>query len=1076
MRNPSWPVILLVASALALGRAAAQCPPVDVPQLVLDINRTTGDSEPELFADLGGLAVFVANDGTTGAELWRTDGSASGTSLVVELEPGPADAGITEIAAAGANAYLLRGNLAGDFELWITDASAAGTRLLATLSPAIDGQPAMLVTVGARAFFVGGAVDLWTSDGTVAGTQRLFDGSRADVWELAMPVAYQGRLFFAAGDATSGVEPWSSDGTIAGTLPFADIAPGAASANPLAFGVAGGRLYVAADDGVTGMELHVTDGVPGVISLVADIEPGFNGSWPSGITDAGGIAVFAARTSVEGSEPWRSDGTPAGTFLLGDLAPNHYSSSPEAFTASGARVLFRTADDTDGDHAWFVTDGSVAGTTFVTALRSCARGRGDRALISPVAGGWIVGDRDLVSGCEPWFLDGTPGSAAGFDVAPGLASSLGAVSEPFASFGARAFLALDAPATGREPHVADASGAAVVADINLGSQDSQAEAFAALGDRAVFLATDGLSGLEPWISDGTPGGTLQLADVVPGAADGVASVMGTSGSLAYFLGRNDPGKLRLWRSDGTPAGTAQVTSRVDAMTWPPTAFRGGVLFAGTEPANGSEIWFSDGTDAGTRLAVDIVRGPGSGAARLQDIVVSGDRAFLVVRTASGLGDDVLVTDGTPGGTELVLEAGADGGLIGEDGVIPWRGGVAVLRTSPTLGLEPWILEGDPIRARRAGDVADPLPRSPNAGTLGLASGLLLFGNAHGTGDVEPWTCDGLGPVRRLADLLTGPESSLPEGALGLGTRLVFSAIVDGFGRELHVTDGTSLPERLTDIAPGDADTTFRYLASNDASALFGAHDPSATAASEAWLTDGTTGGTRPLGILLPRAIRPSAQRAVAAGGRFFFVADDGVFGEEVFVLDPDTDGDGLADSCDPCAVSIGPPGRDTDGDGVEDSCDRCPSQADPSNADLDQDGIGDACDDDADADGWPRTGTPGIDGDCDDLDLDAGVLREVSDLRVSGRDALSMTWRDESAWAGPGVAYDVIDGPLGPGVMGLAPFAGAGCLRPDVPQPAATGVVTAGSRWFLVRAGLPATSCGEGPTGSGPIPDAVACP
>ena len=44
------------------------------------------------FAALGdGRLVFVAYDGTTGHELWVTDGTTVGTTLLKEINPGPRD-------------------------------------------------------------------------------------------------------------------------------------------------------------------------------------------------------------------------------------------------------------------------------------------------------------------------------------------------------------------------------------------------------------------------------------------------------------------------------------------------------------------------------------------------------------------------------------------------------------------------------------------------------------------------------------------------------------------------------------------------------------------------------------------------------------------------------------------------------------------------------------------------------------------------------------------------------------------------------------------------------------------------
>ena len=58
--------------------------------LIADINPGSGSSSAgrELTALGNGSAMFSANDGIHGNELWVTDGTAAGTALVADIDPG----------------------------------------------------------------------------------------------------------------------------------------------------------------------------------------------------------------------------------------------------------------------------------------------------------------------------------------------------------------------------------------------------------------------------------------------------------------------------------------------------------------------------------------------------------------------------------------------------------------------------------------------------------------------------------------------------------------------------------------------------------------------------------------------------------------------------------------------------------------------------------------------------------------------------------------------------------------------------------------------------------------------------
>jgi ELWxxDGT repeat protein len=220
-------------------------------------------SNPEGFVALGDVALFTANDGTTGRELWRTDGTPRHTRRVVDLRPGPLGSEPHGLVVFHGQVYFFAffASAAGSGEaLWRTDGTARGTVLVRDL--ALGGLPSWgrdLTVAGDRLFFTvyneTTGAELWTSGGDAASTPPVRDlnpgPASASPQELT---SIDGILVFAADDGLAGLEPWRSDGTPAGTFPLADLAPGPAPSSPGPFTRIGQLLITGADDGTHGRE------------------------------------------------------------------------------------------------------------------------------------------------------------------------------------------------------------------------------------------------------------------------------------------------------------------------------------------------------------------------------------------------------------------------------------------------------------------------------------------------------------------------------------------------------------------------------------------------------------------------------------------------------------------------------------------------------------------------------------------------------------------------------------------------------------------------------------------------------
>jgi len=90
---------------------------------VADIN-AAGDAAPNYLTNVGGTLFFSATDGTTGTELWKSDGTPEGTVLVEDIRPGPDSLDPIDLVALGGT-VLFDARMASG--LWRSDGTAAGT-------------------------------------------------------------------------------------------------------------------------------------------------------------------------------------------------------------------------------------------------------------------------------------------------------------------------------------------------------------------------------------------------------------------------------------------------------------------------------------------------------------------------------------------------------------------------------------------------------------------------------------------------------------------------------------------------------------------------------------------------------------------------------------------------------------------------------------------------------------------------------------------------------------------------------------------------------------------------------------
>ncbi|MBW2520563.1 MAG: hypothetical protein JRD88_09455 [Deltaproteobacteria bacterium] len=409
-----------------------------------------------------------------------------------------------------------------------------------------------------------------------------------------------------------------------------------------------------------------------------------------------------------------------------------------------------------------------------------------------------------------------------------------------------------------------------VKKINFSGQ-SRIQSFAPFGDKTIFVACDN-RGCEPWITDGTTGGTQIVRDINPGPGDSNPQDFLLFAESLFFTAFDPIDGRELWRTDGTEAGTVRVANIGIENPLSPstpqssnpgdlTVFKGALFFsADTGPyapnpnRYGRELWKTDGTEIGTVLVKNI------GADDIQQTFNGDPRGLTVYNNylyfsaddgpfaVTRYGRELWKTDGTETGTILVKNIGID-------------------------------------------------PDDPNRAYDGAPQEFIVFDNAlyffadNGTNGFEPWKTDGTEAatslVRNLGDDSISPS---PATADDLSYWTEFNNQLYLAAGELWKTDGTEAGTTLvTDIN----DTVLSVVANRDdvfevfnGQLLFFADD--GENGFEPWVTDGSPEGTALLEAIWSgnQPITASNLRMLTIfNGLLYFSAENGTSGVEIFVTD-----------------------------------------------------------------------------------------------------------------------------------------------------------------------------------------------
>jgi ELWxxDGT repeat protein len=741
--------------------------------MVKDISTGSTSSTPRGLALFGNVLLFTATDITNGTELWSSDGTSIGTTLVKNIRASTANGMLaaSPIVVSGGIAYFGADEGTNGRELWRSDGTELGTYLVKDIQPGSTAGSITNITP-----YNGGVVfnaqdptagfEPFFSDGTSSGTVLIKDvnptvsSSAFNTGFSFQPVG--SKLFFTAKTALNGDELWVTDATSNGTYMVADIAPGTSSGivSQNVVAVNSGKLYFVADDLVNGTELWVSDGTPGGTFLVKDM---FNGTSSSGalhpLSTPWGI-VFSGFQTATGRELWRSDGTSAGTYLVKDIdtstATGYNNNGTNYWGCLGSKYLFH-GPYLVASKIW-TTDGTSAGTI---GAGSSVPNPSD---ITDAGTQTFFVASTTATGNELWRTDGTDaGTYMVKDINPGAGEGVpnNQNSSKFLVNGVLYFPATDGgSAFGLELWRSDgtAAGTYMVKDIVLGTTGSAPRMLASMNGRLLFAVSTSTAGWELWTSDGTSAGTTMVRDINPGTSSGVASLTPSSVAVLnnklYFTANDGSTGIELWVSDGTSAGTNLVSdiSTGSASTtfgsFSTTGTR--VWFTATTTAAGQELWSSDGTAAGTAMVTDI--NPGATGSNVRFLGSLGNN-LMFTATDGVNGQELWTSDGTSAGTSMItdINPGSANGVTTTSPGASLNGIFYFPANNGTNGLELWRTDLTSVGTQMVTDLGPDSFSGYYTGLTTCGSSLLYFIGNDSTAGHEPYVSSGV----------VGPSSGTP---------------------------------------------------------------------------------------------------------------------------------------------------------------------------------------------------------------------------------------------------------------------------------------------------------------------------
>jgi ELWxxDGT repeat protein len=629
-----------------------------------------GGAEPRNFFKFHDDVYFTADNSINGRELWRF--SNGNPVIVKDIKEGSESSfeynyKTSDFLITDDFVYFTLNNYK---ELWRTDGTSEGTSLLFSDLSHDFPEIRNLIIHNNKIYFIynNGTIgsELYYIDLSTLQLQLVKDiyvGSGSSYPQKIFK--FQNKLFFVANDGINGNELWYTDGTVSGTHLLKNI-----HTSPYTDGIdydyanfllTNNAFFFYANSLENGRELWKSDGTSEGTLLVKDINPGTNSSSLYGLQGAviSDKIVFSAYYPGYGYELWISDGTNNGTFLLKDIKPGSGDGVPffyigDNYVTFDGNVYFMAEESNSQNKLW-ITNGTSEGTF---------------QLFENSPGQAETYNNFLSYNGHLYFQNGiTLFRTNGLNVEPLLnfefdIENYGGGLESFIISNDKIhYVKMSDLFNGKEIWTINQDGSNnIIYDLNT-VQTARPRNFNSFDNKIIYLSYDYNYKEVLTVSDGTPNGTksiLKNQNFSTGYND--PPNFFRAGNNLFFVANEANYNLNgLFKTDGTPEGTTVVRDFDISSNWYVGSeiygeLDGILYFIAYDTAKGLELYRSDGTLDGTYMVKDISENNYSTAissfAKKDGLLYFAARKNL---NTAWVTNGIWSTDGTAGGTELKIE-------------------------------------------------------------------------------------------------------------------------------------------------------------------------------------------------------------------------------------------------------------------------------------------------------------------------------------------------------------------------------------------------------------------------------------